>query len=230
MSERIGGVKEITNCKNYGLITITDKWYGYSSAGGVAACLRENAFISDCINYGDVQGVECYHGGIVGSIGDNCVIANCFNYGNCDSGITYNVDINCKVLNCFNMGECQDGLVSSCGETNVYINNCYNLGNVSDTGILGKITNTSKEIILNIENCYNAGKSDKAIVGTIKNDSITTVNVKNTYYDPSKSNSVGVIQDGISTQSIKNNSSFVDTLNSNIDETNTDWKRWISYI
>ena len=152
-------------------------------------------------------------------------------------GIAYRVGYGSgdnKIINCYNLEECEDGLVSHFGGASytavisLTINNSYNLGKSNNSGLLGELGTVCKQRTLNINNCYNVGKSNKALVGSIlESDRIesTTINIKNTYYDPSKSNSVGATQDGISPQNIKNNSSFVDTLNKNIG-TNADWKQW----
>ena len=119
-------------------------------------------------------------------------------------------------------------LVGTSGKVsiNLAIYNCYNIGKVNDSGLIGRVDTTCKQRTLNVENCYNVGESDKAIIGKISdNINTTSINIQNTNYDPSKSKSVGATQEGISPQNIKNNQSFVDTLNKNIG-TNTDWKQW----
>ena len=95
-----------------------------------------------------------------------------------------------------------------------------------ENGILGSIGRIAAETTLNMENCYTAGESQKAIIGTINPSDTTTTNIKNIYYDKSKSASIGVELEGITAiDSIKNNSELVDILNNNIGE-NTNWNRW----
>lgn len=110
----------------------------------------------------------------------------------------------------------------------VSVKNCYNLGKVSNSGIVGSEDYVAASIELNIENCYNAGESSKAILGSKSNGTYIVLNVANTYYDKSKSKSVGVEAEGITAldeAGIKNNSEFVKLLNDNIGE-NTEWKKW----
>ena len=140
------------------------------------------------------------------------------------------------VINCYNLGKCTNGIVyryqAGAWDAEIILNikNCYNLGEVVESGILGRQGTVSKKTELNIENCYNAGTSDKAIIGAISFNTRTETitNVTNTYYDQTKSTSVGAITEGIEAlneEDIKNNESFVETLNNNIGE-NTEWKRW----
>ena len=131
------------------------------------------------------------------------------------------------------MGECTNGIIGAIGGVDwnttfeANIKNCYNLGITSNAGILGEQGTICASNTVNIENCYNAGINNKAIIGKIstsgKTETIT--NVTNTYYDTSKSTSVGAYSEGITGLSIPNNPSFVETLNNNIGD-NTEWKHW----
>ena len=97
-----------------------------------------------------------------------------------------------------------------------------------------------KSTTLNIENCYNSGTSDKAILGKISKDSRTTTitNISNTYYNINKSQTVGAISEGITSmqdKEMKNSETFVGILNNNIGdnvrmETLENWRKWISNI
>lgn len=109
------------------------------------------------------------------------------------------------------------------------IKNCYNLGKVTN-GLIGTQGTTCKQTTLNIENSYNAGESSIAIIKSVATSSRTTTvtNIKNTYYDQTKATNVGTIAEGIEAlneEDIKNNETFIETLNNNIGE-NTDWKKW----
>ena len=87
-----------------------------------------------------------------------------------------------------------------------------------------------KSSTLNIENCYNAGKTPNAIIKEIKKGTNITIvtNISNTYYDTSKSESAGATTEGITPlgeSDIKNNENFVNLLNSNIGE-DSELRRW----
>ena len=72
--------------------------------------------------------------------------------------------------------------VGGVGELIIY-NSC-NLGKVNNAGIIGTFGGMCLERTLNIENCYNAGESNTAIIGKKESgyeDTVTTVNIKNTY-------------------------------------------------
>ncbi len=73
-----------------------------------------------------------------------------------------------------------------------------------------------------------AGKSDKAIIGTIPtndNDTEKILNIKNVYYDETKSNSIGATEEGITKMQIQNNENFVNVLNNNRIQ-NAEWLEW----
>lgn len=238
----VGGICDITrtgnttisNCENYGTITKTGSSWQYSGVGGIVGYVDGNMTIEKCINNGEIIGST--NAGIVGC-SNGVDIKKCMNKGKSVAGILgwarYG---NINVINCYNLGECVNGIVDSfsgCDWNKVMelnIKNCYNLGKVTNSGIIGIQGNTAKEITLNIENCYNAGDSSKAILGSISysDRTTTTTNISNTYYDTSKSSSVGVVADGItglSESEMKNNDTFVETLNNNIGD-NSEWERW----
>ncbi len=221
---------EIIDCKNYGTITRTGAAYAYASSGGIIG-FASSGKVERCINYGDVS-----DGGIVGGgTNTSLTVVSCGNYGRASSGIiSFIRGGECKLLNCYNVGECNCGLVGNFSGAawsavlELTIANSYNLGKVKDAGLVGTQGNVCKEITLNIENCYNAGESDKAIIGTIlKYQSTNTVtNIKNTYYERAKSNSIGATSEGITAIEIKDNSKFIEeNLNKNIG-TNERWKHW----
>lgn len=224
----------ISNCKNYGTITKTGASWEYSGVGGIIGFASGNVTIENCINEGEIIGST--NAGIVGcSNGVN--IKKCMNKGKSVAGILgWARSGNINVINCYNLGECVNGIVdgfSGCNWNSVMelnIKNSYNLGKVTNSGIIGTQGNTAKEITLNIENCYNAGDSSKAILGSISYSerTTTTTNISNTYYDTSKSSSVGAITDGttgLSESEMKNNNTFEETLNNNIED-NSEWERW----
>ncbi len=229
----------IDNCMNYGTITITGYSYGYSGAGGIIGCVTDNPQrIEDCVNEGSIIGTSVGVGGIIGcSRGPNIETIGCLNHGYIQGGggIVGRHQLGVlNIINCYNLGECDSGIVKYSGGAawdsilELNIKNSYNLGKVTNAGIIGSQGVTCAEIALNIDNCYNAGESDKAIIGKIETSSrtVTTTNIYNTYYEISKSNSVGVKEEGVTKlDEIKNNSTFIETLNNNIGD-NTEWKHW----
>ena len=161
-------------------------------------------------------------------------INNCNNQGKSVTGIVEWIrggKIN--IVNTCNLGECDNGIVNRFNgagwdaELELNIQNSYNLGKISNAGIIGTLGTVCKSITLNIENCYNAGESDKAIIGTVSKDSRTetVINIENTYYEVTNSSSIGAISEGIIEMNIQNNTSFVEILNNNIGS-NTTWKKW----
>ena len=223
----------ITNCTNYGTINITGQSYGYGGAGGIEGHMSSGNTIKNCTNKGDIVGNTI--GGIVGCVfftnNIETNIINCSNEGKCGAGIvSFMREGTVNIINCFNAGECNNGIVSTLAggdwnaEIELNIQNSYNLGKVSNAGILGEQGRICKTNVLNIENCYNAGESKKAIIASISTDSRTETNIKNTYYDKTKSSEIGAVTDGIEEISIYNNESFVSLLNSNI-VNNTNWNK-----
>ena len=211
-------------------------------AGGIIGRADNEIYLENCVNFGTISGGSISSGGstsggIIGlSTTSNCIVNKCKNMGKSLGGIIGKVIVGANIINCCNYGECNSGIVNICAgqdwSINIELNikNCYNLGKTS-YGIVGSqgiycATNT-----INIENCYNAGQCEKAIIGSItyrEGQTITTTNVINTYYDQTKSISVGAVTEGIEAlneEDIKNNETFIETLNNNIGE-NTDWKRW----
>lgn len=239
----VGGISantygNITSCQNYGTITITGMSFGYGGAGGIkGTVIGTGNIIKDCMNEGKILGSTSRVGGIVGTIevNGNVEINGCYNTGKSNNagilGFMRNGIV--TVANSYNLGECRNGIVGSfSGEDwdrvlELNIQNSYNLGKVSNAGIIGTEGTSCRTITLNIDNCYNAGESDKAIVGTIdKHRSTETVtNIENTYYEVTKSSSIGAISEGITEMNIQNNTSFVEILNNNIGS-NTTWKTW----
>ena len=239
----VGGICDITrnnntkisNCINYGTINITGGGWSYCAAGGIIGFVESNATIENCINEGDVIG-NTTRAGIIGCSKD-VNIKNCINKGKSVAGILgWARGGTINIINSYNFGECNNGIVDGFSGANweyimeLNIKNCYNLGKVSNSGIIGGQGTVCASITLNIENCYNAGIGNKAILGNISYDgrTTTTTNISNTYYDTSKSTSAGATTDGITALSeteIKNNETFIETLNNNIGE-NTEWKRW----
>ena len=224
----------IDNCINYGNIYITGQTYEYGGAGGIIG-YSQTSTIENCKNFGDVNGVST-RAGIIGCTFQSN-ISNCMNSGKSLAGILgWSRTGEVNIINCYNVGECESGIVNLFKGGNwdslpkLSIKNCYNLGKVSNAGIIGTQGTICKEITLNIENCYNAGESNKAIIGSISTSgsSTTITNVTNTYYDTSKCQNAGAHTDGVTAlneSDMKNNETFIQTLNNNIGE-NVEWKHW----
>ena len=226
---------EVKNCTNYGIITVTGIEWSYTGAGGIMG-FAHDALIENCVNKGEIIGSR--RGGIIACSGNKNTgvleLINCYNEGKASAGIISRVRTGTvNIINCYNLGETTSGIVNSFSgddwnsELQLNIYNSYNLGKVSDSGILGSQETVCKKITLNIENCYNAGESNKAIIGLISTNSRTETitNIKNTYYDRTKSNEVGATAEGIEEMSIYNNESFITLLNDNTIN-NANWKKW----
>ena len=215
--EIVGGIcgweknTNISNCKNYGIITINSSSISYGGAGGIEGYLYGGK-VENCYNEGEVKGTYIC-GGIVAT-GEEIDIINCKNKGKIHSAGNYGSGgilgkhrfgtIN--VINCCNeatIGEESTGYsggivgsyvgVSYTTDRTLNIYNCYNKGDVVSEnycgGILGYQGLTSLTINLNIENCYSVGnilgKNPGGIVGTLTaSDSRTTAtqSIKNSYY------------------------------------------------
>jgi hypothetical protein len=159
----------ILNCTNFGKIIGVFS----NSIGGIAGFCAGT--ISDCINYGDIEGT----GDVGGIAGDNgSLLYNCINVGNviCTGdnafyissvgGIVGIVGISnsATITNCINIGDIEGignvgglvGILSIYNNTSPTITNCINAGYVKGTsqvgGILGIMTN-----IVNITKCVNVG-------------------------------------------------------------------------
>lgn len=127
------------------------------------------------------------------------------------------------------------------------IENCYSKANIialdgvsigaGTGGIIGYIiriyeTATSK---ININNCYNIGEIRGNVIGELVGKTYRInqedFELSNSYYIEKRNNAVGQENatetnvESKSQQYMKNNE-FVELLNSNIDSTNTDWKKW----
>ena len=226
----------IENCYNEGSIV------GESQIGGIVGGCKTKSRVISCYNKGSINsnGTQVYKGtgGIVGGIyGDSVVIDGCYNNGNiggtnCGSGgivgEMYTAGVvkgEAKIINCYNNGKINNGNNNAGGiigrivlhsredSLTTTIENCYNIHNINASGaggIIGYIiriyeTATSK---ININNCYNIGEIRGKRNNAVGQGNATETNVE------SKSQ-----------QYMKTNE-FVELLNSNIDSTNTDWKKW----
>ena len=235
-----GSINEIENCENNGKINIAGTIWAYGGAGGIVGCASETNIIKNCCNTGNVLGNNTRRGGIVGVIytssRTSILIDSCTNMGKASSGICDLLRIgNLKIVNSRNLEECENsGIIREIQAGNYDIDiecnikNSYNLGKTQNAGIVATIGYVSKSVKLNIENVYNSGECTSAIIGTISQKGITTLNISNVYYNKEISQKVGAIEEGIQAYSeseIKNNSNFINILNNNI-QNNIEWKKW----
>ena len=238
----VGGIvgtcaSEIINCNNNGEINIKGTPWARGGGGGIIGGTEGETIIRNCSNTGNVLGNATSRAGIVGCVyGDTILIDTCVNMGQSSAGICNSQRKSIlEIINCYNLGECessgilreiQAGDYNSNIECN--IRNSYNLGKTQNAGIIANIGYISKSVELNIENVYNAGECKSAIIGAIPGRSITTLTIKNVYYNRETSQTVGAIEEGIQAYSeseMKNNSNFINLLNNNIGD-NMSWKTW----
>ena len=241
---QIGGIvggcstkSRVISCYNKGSINSNGTQI-YKGAGGIVGGIcGESIIIDGCYNNGNVGGTNCGSGGIigemyaVGAIQGEAKIVNCYN--------------NESVINQKNRSA--GGIIgfislNSRGNLlNLNIENCYNLANVNSIqasgGMIGyalRVYETASSII-SINNCYNIGKIKGNAMGEITgktyNINQEDFKVSNSYYIEKRNNAVGqgnateTNVESKSQQYMKTNE-FVELLNSNIDSTNTDWKKW----
>ena len=189
----------ISECKNYGNITIKKSWWAYPGIGGIlGTSTNKNGKIEDCKNYGKV-GIDdstIYTGGIVGTINDSMQISGCNNYGEVISnsntgGIAglYRSGTNVILYNNSNFGKIEGsgagGVIGSCNFAGYtvtgtgYIENCYNIGEVQATGGVGGIVGSIggyayEDLKVYLDNCYNSGElsgsTTGGVVGSISNN------------------------------------------------------------
>ena len=166
----------ISNCVNNATIICTDDGskYGHYPKGGIAA-INESATIINCINNGDITGVN-YVAGIAGKNIGSGQITNCINTGkitatNSVLGVGGIVAVNNPgtVSNCINLGNVSGqsfvggiaGLDSRMTYTESIIINCINYGYIKGINGVGGICGSHGYNIHNppgtISNCVNAG-------------------------------------------------------------------------
>ena len=238
----IGGIvggcdnnSKVINCYNTGKI-ISNGTQTYKGAGGIVGQICGNGEIYGCYNNGTIEGTNCGSGGIVGEIFTAAAIQS-----------------ESRIINCYNNGSISNkdrnsggiiglvGLNSGGDLLNLSIENCYNLGYVNSMqasgGIIGCVFKTYETAIskININNCYNIGKINGNVIGEITgrthNINQEDFELSNSYYIEKRNNAIGqgnATENNVESKSqqyMKNNE-FVELLNSNIDSTNIDWKKW----
>lgn len=141
----VGMCDSIINCSNHGTITVNSAYLGHCYTGGVAG---EANFIESCNNTSDLN-IElsncnkCKIGGISGLIITD--ISHSYNTGN--------IMVNCE-------NSYAGGIVGDMNEyinplNDIFINSCYNAGNIEAANVGGIIAKTDYEnITINVDNCY----------------------------------------------------------------------------
>ena len=195
----------IINCENYANITGIDFTCGicYNDYG--------TAYINGCINYGKIVNENMsgsYYGASGIGYGNGMKIVNCINEGeiitngkwgwyNLSGGITCTTNNN-TIQNCINKGKCDAGIVGWLRKGESYIENCYDVGKCSYA-----ITGPGV-----------GGEGPATLINLYYQTDISTIASRWESYIT-----------GLTETEIKNNETFVETLNNNIGE-NTEWKRW----
>ena len=185
------GTFKMDNCVNRATIVGS---YGY--CGGLIGCVGSGSFeITNCINYGNLTDDNCDVGGIVGVVGvgggETGIIRYCANYGNISSksrvgGIA---------------GSARASYNSIAGDGYLYIEYCYNRGNITaDTsgtynsagGIVGEFNTTASSTYYGrnyLRYCYSTGTITGSTKGGIVGKSYASSsglssqnNITNCYY------------------------------------------------
>ena len=156
------GIFDGNNKKIQNIYIKTDKIAGLFSQVSEETVIIRNLGIT-----GVISSTESYVGGIVGSYVSG-IITNCYN--------------ECEI----NGGYYAGGIIGHAYATNVELNNCYNLGNVTGKiagGILSRNGGDSLKTI--ITNCFNVGDitgTEKSTAGGILGEITTmTLNINNCY-------------------------------------------------
>ena len=234
----VGGCKtksRVISCYNKGSINSNGTQVYKGTGGIVGGIYGDSVVIDGCYNNGNIGGTNCGSGGIVGEmytagvVKGEAKIINCYNNGKINNGNNNAGGIIGRIV----LHSREDSLMTT-------IENCYNIHNINASGaggIIGYIiriyeTATSK---ININNCYNIGEIRGNVIGELVGKTYRInqedFKVSNSYYIEKRNNAVGqgnateTNVESKSQQYMKTNE-FVELLNSNIDSTNTDWKKW----
>ncbi|MEF2932021.1 MAG: hypothetical protein U0O43_04005, partial [Clostridia bacterium] len=234
----VGGCKtksRVISCYNKGSINSNGTQVYKGTGGIVGGIYGDSVVIDGCYNNGNIGGTNCGSGGIVGEmytagvVKGEAKIINCYNNGKINNGNNNAGGIIGRIV----LHSREDSLMTT-------IENCYNIHNINASGaggIIGYIiriyeTATSK---ININNCYNIGEIRGNVIGELVGKTYRInqedFKVSNSYYIEKRNNAIGqgnateTNVESKSQQYMKTNE-FVELLNSNIDSTNTDWKKW----
>ncbi len=190
--------------------------------GGLIGAIWANkelktTIIENCYNKAEVNGkLEGDYtgtGGIIGSVSGKTDIINCYNEGNIASEQS------------MKSGQGSGGIVGYIRGPIVNIFNSYNIGNISSnkkesSGIVGEIWGEGN---LNMENVFNAGISDKGILGAKVTQNVTG---KSLYYLDNIKDEGDQEAETISKEQLCSKD-FVNKLNDYINKENKfTWKKW----
>ena len=234
----VGGCRtksRVINCYNKGSVNSNGTQI-YKGTGGIVGGIYGDSIVIDgCYNNGNIGGNNCGSGGIVGEM--------------YTAGV---VEGEAKIINCYNNGKINNennnagGIIGTIclhsreDSLTTTIENCYNIHNINASGaggIIGYIiriyeTATSK---INIHNCYSIGEIRGNVIGELVGKTYRInqedFELSNSYYIEKRNNAIGqgsateTNVESKSQQYMKTNE-FVELLNSNIDSTNTEWKKW----
>lgn len=131
---------KINQCRNEAEITTADN----KNLGGIIGYVNKAANISECSNYGTINGTGTAEevGGIIGRSNASITLSNCYNKG--------------SVSTSGNKPKTA-GIMATTGNANTKVVNCYNIGTVSTNGygITYGHNTASKNIVLT--SCYSGG-------------------------------------------------------------------------
>lgn len=204
----------IENSCNFGNITSESSQVSGTSgvqrnsrvAGITGSCASSN--IKDCYNKGKILGNGIQIGGIVGLNNTSSVVENCYNDGDVattsleSAGVSGQIGgiaganlTSATIKKCYNKrsvtggkNSTTGGIVGLCGYTSGskgYIENCYNIGNISANKFVGGIAGNIHDG--SITNCYSIGQiiSNNTVKGAIVSYSGETEgsrDISNCYY------------------------------------------------
>ena len=255
----------IIQCINYGEIKINGWSCYYPGIGGILGTNgSKNCEIKECENYGKIgiQDSTIYTGGIIGTINSTMEISNCANFGevisNSNSGGIvgyYRFGDKVKIYNNYNQGNIKGkeigGIIGWCSFPaysdigTCEIDNCYNVGELQATGIVGGIVGkiggyAYEDMKIYMNNCYNIGKLSGVTIGGAVGSIINNghgekkqyLYVNNVYYliiISDKGIGKGNTDEGQINVIENVNSEFVNLLNNYINSEGvypTEWKKW----
>ncbi len=208
----------VINCTNKASITSnggnTIYWSENGVSGGIVGKIIGKLLIDNCSNLGNISG-EMAAGGIAGKGG--YYIKNCSNAGTItSSGNTSNDSY-------------AGGIVGGEYALTIYIENCYNIGDISAKKVAAGIIGGGTAGSVIIKNTYNMGNIKNATTKKVMVGNISS-SITNGYYNSSLIDSTITIDNGLIDISDKSVEEFINLLNSyrNDDEEAypIDWKKW----
>ena len=217
-------VTNIINCINKASIVsnggTTIYWSNSGVSGGIVGYMGSktsgNLLIDNCHNSGKING-EMVSGGIIGKGG--YYIINCSNSGRITSSGNTSDD------------SYAGGIVGGEYAQNIYIENSYNIGEISAKKIAGGIIGGGVAGSVSIKNTYNDGNIKNATTKKVMVGNNISSTITNGYYNSSLIDSNITADNGLIDISNKSIQEFVNLLNSYQDDDNiypSNWKKWKS--